>query len=261
MLAAVVIPVLCRVAAAPIRRGEAALARVPVPAASTTSPPPILRDFARRGEAMPGDLATRIRLTQLAEYRRAPDAPWVLLRARQAIATAVPEFLWVAHQGLGPVSAMRVVESLQGGRGALRLHRFGLLPAGTATGPEIDRAEAMRYLAELPWAPDAILGNAALSWQALGDGRVEVSLPVAGGAVSVRFRFDARGDIVEMLAENRPVPVPGGVAGQADWRVLYRDYRMIGPRRIPAEGEAGHVLAGRYRPYFQMRVTGCDAEH
>lgn len=247
------------------RGRETALMRLAAPDGVSLPLPARVRDFALRGDATPGDLAARVRVSQIAEYKRSASAPWILLRGHAWIAIAEPGFVWVARQGLGPLTPVRVTESLTEGRGALLLQRFGLWRAGLYEGPEMDRAQAIRYLAELPWAPDAILGNAHLSWRQIDSDWVEVRTGSGSAGVSARFRFDPAGDIAEMLAQDWPMMPPARTSGSApersDLRVYYRSYRMIGPRRVPAEGEAGRIRDGAYRPYFQLRVTGCEAVH
>lgn len=221
--------------------------------------PAPVREFALRGDATPEDLARRVRLTQEAELRDESAGRWMLLEARQVIDTGAAGFVWEAWQDLGPFPKVRVVDAYAAGAGVLRVLLFGALRVVNATGPEVSRGEAMRYLAELPWAPDAILGNAALDWRMRADGWAEVTLTRDDGPVSVRFRFEA-GDIVEFRADNRPALVGRGIELRS-WQGYFRNYQMVGTRRVPVEGEVGYVVGQAYRPYFQCRVTGCETEH
>lgn len=63
------------------------------------------------------------------------------------------------------------------------------------------KGEAIRYLAELPWVPQAFVGNAQLEWRELDDATVEVGTVVASSRVAVRLHFDAAGDIIAASAE------------------------------------------------------------
>ena len=117
--------------------------------------------------------------------------------------------------------------------------------------------EAMRYLAELPWVPDAILENGALIWNQIEAQRVRVSL----GEVAVEFRFDGAGDIVEMTAKDRPVRDPDGESRLRDWRGRFSEYRWIGGRRIPARGEVGYDYPDGYEPYWRGEINACHLRH
>lgn len=240
---------------------ESRLGVVEAPRDVSAGLPAAVRDFALRGDAAPDDLATRLSFTQSAEFQPRADAAWIPLEARQTVAVGAAGFVWEAWQDLGPLPKLRVVDAYVAGQGQLTVRLFGMIPAGNAEGPETDRAEAMRYLAELPWAPDAILGNPALRWRMDADEWAEVSMPLPDGAATVRFRFDEAGDIVEMRARDRPATDADGKPVRYDWKAKFRDYRMIGPRRIPAEGEVGYIIDGTYRPYFQGRITGYEAVH
>ncbi|MDF0603151.1 hypothetical protein P1J78_20590 [Psychromarinibacter sp. C21-152] len=244
-----------------VRALEARLDRAPAPRDVSERLPDRVRDFALRGDATPTDLAARVHLTQRAEFQPKPAAPWMLLEARQSIAIGAPGFVWEARQDVGPLPKLRGFDAFVDGTGLLRMQLFGLIPAARAEGPITDRAEAMRYLAELPWAPDAILGNPSLSWRMDGPDWAVVTMEVPGGPVSARFRFDSGGDIVEMLAKDRPSTDAAGQPIFQTWRGCFRNYRMIGPRRVPAEGEVGYVFGDTYRPYFQGRITGYETVH
>ncbi len=115
--------------------------------------------------------------------------------------------------------------------------------------------EAYRYLAELPWAPDAILGNPDLEWRILARNIAEVRLATPAGAARVSFRFDAQGDIVEIEAKGRPARDASGKEVLRDWRGYFRDYRQIGPRRIPGAAEVGYVYPEGYEAYFRCKIT------
>jgi len=237
------------------------LAAAEPPQDVSASLPPLVREFALRGDAVPGDLARQIAFTQEAEMELQRGRPWRLLRAGQTMAVGAPGFVWLAVQPMGPVPKFRVVDAFTRGAGRLKVALFGLIPVVDAQGAEIDRSEAMRYLAELPWAPDAILGNPHLRWSMLGDDWAEVAMGPEDDPVVVRFRFDPQGDIVEMTAKGRPARDAAGKLMRLDWQGYFRDYRMIGPRRIPAEGEVGYVENGAFKPYFQARILSYEADH
>ena len=223
--------------------------------------PPIVRDFARRADASPEDLASSVEFIQSAEMQLKPGQGWQPLQAGQIIATGAPGFLWQARQSLGPLPKFQVIDAYVGGAGRLHVRLLGLLDIVNATGPHIDRAEALRYLAELPWAPDAILGNPSISWRMLDDDRAEAVLDVNGQRAVVRFRFDAAGDIAEVFAPSRPTTDEQGKPADLPWQGFFRDYRMIGPRRVPYEAEVGYIHPGGYRAYFQGCITSYSVTH
>lgn len=223
--------------------------------------PARVRDFALRADARPGDLARSVTFSQTAEMQLKPGAPWQPLEAVQTVAIGEAGFVWQARQSLGPWPKFQVVDAFVAGQGSLRVRLLGLLGIVNATGPEVSYGEALRYLAELPWAPDAILGNPAIRWCEIDEEWVAASIDVAGRPATVRFRFNGGGDIAEVFADARETIDDQGNPASYPWQGFFRDYRMIGPRRIPSEGEVGYVRPSGYRPYFQGRITGYDAAH
>ena len=237
------------------------LARAARPVDISAALPAQVRDFALRADASPDDLAHCVSFVQSAEMQLKPGQPWQPLDATQTVSVGTVGFVWQAQQMLGPVAKINVVDAFVAGQGWLRVRLMGLLRVVNAFGPGFSRAEALRYLAELPCAPDAILGNRHLKWREISHDWVEVSTDVDGAPVAIRFRFDALGDIVEAQADARATTDDQGQPVDYPWQCYFRDYRMIGPRRIPAEGEAGYLRPDGYRAYFQGRITGYEATH
>jgi hypothetical protein len=128
-------------------------------------------------------------------------------------------------------------------RACLRANLFGAIPVAKATGPIIDRAEAMRYLAEMPWAPDAVLGNPEVTWTDLGEGRYEAralhAFGPGGRAVHAERGGRYRGD-----DRARPMPGPTARRSRGNGAGATGDYDRVGGRRIPVEAEVGYVDDG-----------------
>jgi hypothetical protein len=101
-------------------------------------------------------------VSQTGEMRRKPGARRLRFHAFEDFAVDEVAFVWRARFPLlGPL-AFRVVDELSEGAGRLRVSLLGV-PLQTETGPETSLGQAMRYLAELPWVPQAMAGNDALA--------------------------------------------------------------------------------------------------
>lgn len=224
---------------------------------SSADPPPAIRAFAERNGGGRGGPYRALRLTQEAQMQVAPGRGFSPAPATQTVGLGASGFVWTAESPGWPVPRARVIDAFVEGRGMFLVRILGSLPVVTATGPIYDRAEAMRYLAELPWAPDAILGNPEIRWTERPDGWIEAALDLPGGAAAVRFRLDG-GDIVEMHADGRPDLDANGTEISRIWQARFSDYQEIGGRRIPLSGEVGYVTGGVYEPYFRGRVTSYE---
>ncbi|MCB2110073.1 MAG: hypothetical protein H6895_07050 [Defluviimonas sp.] len=246
--------VLARGFRAEILSRAAALAALPVPGPRRDLPD-IVYAFARKGLADPETPPQRVILRQSALLRLKRGGKFVPLAVWQTIALGSPGFVWEAHRP-GILPKIRVLDCYVEGHGRLEARVLGSIPVARDQGAEIDLAEAMRYLAELPWAPDAILGNPSIKWRTVGTARVEAALDLPGGAARVTFGFDAAGDIVEVTARDRPAGRDAeGRRAFLDWRGSFSDYREIGNRRVPMQAEVGYDYPEGYEAYYRGTVT------
>ena len=144
--------------------------------------------------------------------------------ATEDLSTDRVSFVWRARfPMLGPIS-LRVSDSYQGENGLLEV-RLGRLPLQRKRGPELSRGEAFRYLAELAWAPQAILANPALEWAEVDDSTVEVATLVGADRIGVRLIFDEAGELVQTVAQRPRVEAENAITR---WVGEYRDYRDFG---------------------------------
>jgi hypothetical protein len=103
-----------------------------------------------------------VTMLQCAEMRLAVDQPFFKLDAWQVSGTRQPGFVWQAKGTMSTIVPLQVLEAYMGSAGELEVRIAGSIPVATSTGPETAKGEAMHFLAELPWNPDAILNAAGL---------------------------------------------------------------------------------------------------
>jgi hypothetical protein len=227
------------------------------PAVSEADLPPGIRAFAEANRRGPAPAARALRLVQEFEFRQGPEADWGPMEAVQHVGLGTSAFVWVARAPGRLAPGVTVIDAYVAGAGFLHANLFGSVPVARGAGPVYDRAEAMRYLAELPWAPDAILGNPEIAWTEIAPDEVEAALATGAGRVSVRFTLDAAGDIVAMSAM-RPDLAPDGTETFREWRGRFGGYEWVGDRRIPTLGEVGYAEDGATWLYFRGRVTALE---
>jgi hypothetical protein len=166
-------------------------------------------------------------------------------------------FSWQARFPLlGPL-ALRVVDDYADGGGKLEVRLFGL-PLQRQRGRETTAGEALRYLAELPFVPHAILHNSELEWRELDQHAVEVATYVAGQRLAVELAFDEDGDIVGSSSQDRRREV-GKEWRPTPWGGRFSRYETLGGVRVPTFAEAYWDLPeGRY---VYWRGTVLALEH
>jgi hypothetical protein len=235
--------------------GLAARLRVAPPVSTPQGRVPALIDaYARRAGAEPGKPWRTASFTQSGEMRLKKGAPFVPLTAWEIVALGAPGIVWDGRIAGGGLKSLRVVDSLVEGQGLLEARLFGSLRLARKEGDATTLAEAFRYLAELPWMPDAMLGNPGIRWAEVGPHTVEAALDTAGGRAAVRFAFDQDGDITGVTARGRPAEEDGQTVTR-DWAGRFGDYTQIGPRRLPATGEVGYIYPDGAEIYFRARIA------
>lgn len=164
---------------------------------------------------------------------------WMSFTARQTIALTECAFKWRARTG--PLGLVSVRDSFENGRGRLNVSALGFIPIARAAGSQdVTRGELMRYLAELAWAPAAILLNRQLRWRVIDDRRLIVSAEAGGARAEVELTLDGEGRIESAFAPDRPRAIEDGFV-PAPWRGRFSDYRQVGTAWIPFAGEVGWV--------------------
>lgn len=188
-----------------------------------------------------------VTLTQVGEMRDPPATRWMRFSARQTIAVDCPDFRWTARTG--PLGCVTVVDALDRGSGELSVSLFGMLPLTRVKGvTAVTEGELMRYLAELPFAPDAIVGNRDLCCSI----RSETIFAVGVGDVAIDVELDGDGRIGSVRA-NRPRK-EGSAFVVRPWRGRLFDYRETHHRWIPHAAEVGWVLEGELRIAWRGRI-------
>lgn len=148
---------------------------------------------------------------------------------------------------------VRILDSYVDGQGLLEARLFGSVPVARVTGAEVSKGELMRYLAELAWAPHAMLRNARLRWREIDAATVEVSADSASGPARVRLVFED-GDITGIEADDRPRMV-GSRPIPTPWRGRFFDYRRLDAWRVPTCAEVSWILEGQLCPVWRGKVT------
>ncbi len=215
--------------------------------------PAAVVDLALRLGAKPDANRSSVRLTQSGRLKRKLGADtWISFTAAQSISTRDCEFEWRARAGpFGMVSACDV---LKDGAAQFDVLVFGLIPVASAEQTSaLMRSELMRYLAELAWAPDAILLNTNLRWRVDGPDMLAVSAGTGGTAAEVVLTLDHEGRIGNAFAPDRPrsatspnLPTP--------WHGRFSDYRQHDTLWIPFAGEVAWVIDGIEEIYWQGRI-------
>jgi len=154
-----------------------------------------------------------------------------------------PRFEW--HAVTGPSGLISVIDAFHDDQPKLEVRLFRRLRiAGVNGGVAAAKGEIMRYLAELAWAPDAILHNHMLAWTVGGDCTLRASAGHGSALGAVEFRLDNDGRIGSVFAPDRPRKEASGFV-EHPWQGRFFDYRQHEGRWLPFGGEVGWILDGQ----------------
>jgi len=193
-------------------------------------------------------------LRQIGEMRFAPDRPWMPFEAEQWFEGSGVDFRWRARVRMAPLVRASVVDSFEHGRGRLVARVFGVIPVARARGPETDRGEALRGLAELPWRPFAFRDGPPFAWEARGANRLGATFDDGGTRAGVEFDVDDEGRVRGMSVPKRPRGV-GKVSVETPWAGRFSEYRVFEGLRVPTTAEVWWSLPEGQFTYWRGRVT------
>lgn len=208
------------------------------------------------GSAVPDAMASvaTVRVTQVGEMILRPGRRPLSFDAVEEFTVDRVAFAWRARFPLlGPL-AMHVVDSYDGRDGLLEVRILGV-PVQRKRGPELAIGEAYRYLAEIPWVPQAILSNSQLEWSALHEHGVEVATRVAGERLALQLMFNEAGEITQTVAARPRLEADGEITR---WIGEYRDYTTFGGIRMPERGEVRWELPDGPFTYWRGTITAAE---
>lgn len=240
----------------PSRAGDAAGATRAAPDDGWSDLPSDVRRWLERSGAMDSGGANRaliVSLRQACEIRLSERSDaWTPFVASELVSAVPPAFTWRART-TPEVPPLRVVDAFVGGHGVLRASIAGVIPVLDAPpGRALDAAELLRWLAEVPWFPEAARPGGPVRWR-MKDGRVQGL--VTGGAVTVGafFDFDGAGDVVAVETPRRPRLVGDGTV-PTPWRGAWSEPGDVDGLRLPRHAEVAWLIDGTERPYWRGRL-------
>ena len=221
-------------------------------------PEPVARYFRR--VLSDGQPMIAVALTAQSGRFRLRDTPeaWRPFSATQTFITRPSGFVWDARIAMGPGVTVRVRDAFTDGIGSMRAALFGVIPlVDAAATPELASGALHRYLAEAVWFPTALLPGQSVVWTPSGRDSATATLTEGGTTVSLEFRFNEHGEIIESFTPSRFREVDGRYV-LTPWTVTYNDYAVTSGVRIPLSGEVAWWLDGGRFVYWRGRVTTID---
>ena len=214
-------------------------------------PGPVL-DLAKRLGVETQTSAHRVTLTQSGDMRLGKGTRRSRFHARQTIEIGDTGFEWWA--AFAPFGAISVTDAYREDEGSLDVRLFGRVRLAHMGGSAFSKAEVMRYLAEIAWAPDAILRNRSLVWSVIDSRTLNVAAGSGAGFGNVRIDLDDEGRIGGIFAPDRPF-ADGKIVEERPWAGQFSDYRCHAGRWLPFGAEVGWCVDGWISNYWRGTLT------
>ncbi len=220
-------------------------------------PTPVQRFF--QTVLKPGQpIVAAVNLSQQGIFNMSETAnKWSPFTATQIVTTQRQGFDWDARIQMAPGVSAFVHDVYALGEGSLHASLLGLFTVADVRGtPEAAQGELLRFFAEMPWYPTALLPSQGVRWEAIDDTSARAILTDVPTTVSLVFRFNAEGTIETMRAEARYRDKLTAMP----WSGRFWDYSVRNGMLIPLEGEVGWEYPDGIRLYYKGKVTKINYE-
>ena len=163
-------------------------------------------------------------------------------------------FIWDAKIAMLPGIKVHVVDSYIAGKGLVQAAMLGLFTvADMGGGGEMARGELMRFFAETPWYPTALLPSQGVQWVAVNGTSANATIVDGSVTLTLLFHFNDAGLIDSVRAEAR-----GGMVGKEmvmrPWECGLSNYQVRDGMTVPISGEAAWVRPDGRKTYFRGTV-------
>ncbi|MEO9148871.1 MAG: DUF6544 family protein, partial [Burkholderiaceae bacterium] len=180
---------------------------------------------------------------------------WKPFSSTQRAVTHRPGLLWNGRVSMLPGLIAQVHDSYIAGVGMLHAAILGLFTvAEVQGGGEIARGELMRYFAEMPWYPTALLPSQGVRWEAVDERSANATLVDGTITLTLLFRFDESDLITSVHADARGAGL-GKDMVMLPWDCSVSDYQLRDGMMVPTHGEAAWVRPEGRKPYFIGRLA------
>ena len=152
------------------------------PSLPRTDLPPVVMAYLSRLGVSNLSISKFVTFEQTGQMWQASGGKPMDFTARQIISTNEPEFIWRAQASFA--DSVLVADYFVKSTGGMEVKLLGTVSLVNMVGGEsVAKGETLRFLAELPLNPDAILFNTALEWTAIDSKSFKVALGRAPATV------------------------------------------------------------------------------
>jgi len=195
-----------------------------------------------------------VRLKQVGEFRMKENQPWMPIKAEQYFTTEDPAFIWRVKFTMAPFIWIEGRDMYYQGKGNMLIKLLSTITVANAAGSEMDISTLIRFLAEAPWFPTALLPSDYIEWKEIDSNSARVVIKDKGYTASGIFTFNEKGEIIKFVTNDRYMEADGKYFKE-QWAGYYRNYQEIEGMKIPTEGEVEWNLSDKDLSYAKLKIT------
>jgi hypothetical protein len=235
-----------------VLRKKSLILRVLSPSpAKTINTSSLLSDYMKR-IGLDSSASLSIVLKQSGQMWKMPNSKPMNFTATQYISAQECRFLWDAR--FAPFGIMNVIDYCTRDSYGLEAMVLGAVPAiKEINTPQIRKGEIMRYLAEIPWCPMALMHNESLNIALTYEGEWKIS-DANDPALEIYVRFNSQGLICGIYAESRPAMI-GDKKQNLPWGGRFYDYKIINNVQIPTKAEVYWIINQSEFVYWRANIN------
>jgi hypothetical protein len=201
--------------------------------------PPLMQTYLRRVGAVGRPRVRNMRVAFDAQMRSSATSAWMQATVQQYEFFSPPArlFLMNASRAGVPFDVFhRYVDSAA----TFRVRIASLFPVVDQHGPEMTKSETVTLLNDIVvLAPAAVL-DLPFTWETLTDRTLRATFTNAGYTVSAVLTFDAAGDLVGFISNDRS-EMSGKAVKRFPWSTPISGYAMVNGIRVGTKGDANWI--------------------
>ena len=206
------------------------------PSFPRTDLPPVVMAYLSRVGVGQHDVSKYVTFDQVVQMWSAPGAKPMDMTAKQIISTNETEFVWRALSGFA--DSILIADYFVKSVGGMEVKVLGTITmANMVGGDSAAKGEALRFLAELPLNPDAMLFNTSLEWTAVDPKTFKVATGQGRARGEITFKLGDDGFIATASAPSRSYGTTAANMTEHPWHGRFWDYQTVQGRTVPMQAE------------------------
>jgi hypothetical protein len=214
--------------------------------------PPLMQTYLRRTGAVGRPRVHNMRVQFDAAMRSSATSPWMQATATQYEFFDPPARLFYmnATRGGMPIDVYhRYVDSAA----TFQVRIASLFPMGNRGGPILTRTETVTLMNDLVVRAPAAVLDLPFTWKTTGERSVRATFANAGNTVSATITFDAAGDLIGFLSDDRTQD-DAKRSRSVPWSTPISGYREIDGIRVGTLGRANWIEASGEWTYGKFEI-------